>query len=68
MSFTTLRMIEILVRLVMFGISFYALQSIRVDLFKRGHTLQIQLIYLLVALALAELSSQFLLTLWFYHA
>ncbi len=68
MSFTTLRMIEILVRLVMFGISFYALQSIRVDLFKRGHTLQIQLIYMLVALALAELSSQFLLSLWFYHA
>ena len=68
MSFTTLRMIEILVRLIMFGISFYALQSIRVDLFKRGHTLQIQLIYMLVALALAELSSQFLLSLWFYHA
>ena len=68
MSFTTLRMIEILVRLVMFGISFYALQSIRVDLFKRGHTMQIQLIYMLVALALAELSSQFLLSLWFYHA
>ena len=68
MSFTTLRMIEILVRLVMFGISFYALQSIRVDLFKRGHTLQIQLIFMLVALALADLSSQFLFAVWFYHA
>lgn len=68
MSFTTVRIIEILIRLIMFGISYYALQSIRTDLFKRGHTLQIQLVYMLVALALAELSSQFLLSLWFYHA
>lgn len=68
MDFTTMRVIEIIVRLVMFLVSFYALQSIRVDIFKKGHTLQIQLFYMLAALALAELGSQFLLSLWFYHA
>lgn len=67
MDFSTLRIIEICIRLVMFGVSFYALQSLRVDLFKPGHTMQIQLTYLLLALALAELSSQFLLSLWIQY-
>ncbi|RKJ39453.1 DUF1146 domain-containing protein [Butyricicoccus sp. 1XD8-22] len=44
------------------GITFYALQSLRLEqLFKKGHTFQIQLIYILLSIAIGSSVSNFIL-------
>lgn len=67
MDFQVVRVIEIGLRLVFFGLSFYSLQCLRVDIFKKGFTLQIQLFYVFVSMALAQLCTQFVLGLWIQY-
>lgn len=67
MDFQVVRIIEIVLRLVFFGLSFYSLQSLRVDIFKKGFTLQIQLFYVFVSMALGQLCTQFVLGLWIQY-
>lgn len=44
------------------GITFYAIQSFRFDqLFKKGHTFQIQLVYILLSIAIGSSVSNFVL-------
>nr|WP_106783544.1 DUF1146 family protein [Lysinibacillus timonensis] len=54
--------ISIFSHIFFIGLSFYALQALRLDqVFKKGHTLQIQLIYILLSIAIGSNVSNFIL-------
>lgn len=54
--------IGIFSHILFIGITFYALQSLRLEqFFKKGHTFQIQLIYILLSIAIGSTVSNFLI-------
>ena len=56
--------ISIFSHIFFIGITFYAIQAFRLDqLFKKGHTFQIQLIYILLSVAIGSTVSNFILDL-----
>ncbi|MER1998256.1 MAG: DUF1146 family protein [Lysinibacillus sp.] len=53
-------MLGLLSHIFFIGISFYALQSLRLEqMFKKGLTFQIQLVYILLAIAIGSTVSDF---------
>lgn len=67
MDYQVVRIIEIILKLIFFGLSFYSLQCLRIDVFKKGFVLQIQLFYIFVSMALAQLCTDFLMSLWIQY-
>lgn len=54
--------IGLISHILFIAISFYALQAFRLEqLFKKGHTFQIQLIYILLSIAIGSTVSNFIL-------
>ncbi len=63
----TFFVIQVLVHLVCFGLAFYALQALDFNRFlKQGRTVQGQLLYIFLSMALGFLMAQFIMKLCYY--